>query len=604
MKNRFLLISICAVILVNVALYYRTTGYGFVDYDDPKYINDNTQIHELSGKNIKQMFTGFYFENYQPLVLLSYAVDYKFSGLGGKSYHVTNIILHITNSLLVMILVCMITGSGWAALIVALFFSVHPIQVETVAWVSERKGLMCTLFYLLSFISYIKSVKLEKSKYYLLSIVLFLLAMLSKPMAVTLPLTLFLYDYFITKRGPINLTNLTAYLRRVAPYLAIALIFSAVTVAAQEVGGMDKTSSYFNILFALYSIGFYFAKLLIPLNLSMHYAYPENVDNLSCVYIIAALNVIALIVYLIKHKKLSDMANFGFMFFLVSILPILKFVPIGNTYASDRYMYVPMVGFFAAVVVLGSAFIKKRPALKMPLSVILVVYLLILSASSYARIPVWGDNLALWSDVLSKDPEDSTARYKIEKHYYHTGVALSKKRQYSDAIGYYKKAVNMVDVSVPHERDLLANVYSNLGNAYMQIGDIVNAEQALKDAIKSKDGLVTAYNSLGYVYIMQKEYGKARDVLKRGLVLSPNYASAHTNLGTAYLNLRDHDSALKHFNKSLELNPNSPFPHKGLGQVYKATGDSKRALEHLRRAKSINPNDPEVDATILELGKR
>jgi hypothetical protein len=429
LKNKFILISIVIIILLNTAIYIKTVNHGFVNIDDPAYIANNPFIKDIDGDSIKKMFTEHYFANYQPLVLLSYAVEYKYYKLNASGYHITNIVLHTINSILVLLLIYTITKSSWISLFIALLFSLHPMQVESVAWVSERKGLMCAFFYLLSFMAYIRFSRKRKISFYFLSIVLFLLSLLSKPMSVTLPLILILFDYYQD-----NKLSMATVIEK-APYFMLSAAASVVTIMVQRAVGamqLEKTTFFFkNILYSFYRVGFYIKKLLLPIKLSSYYTPVHlSFSYTSMEFIAIILAIVVIIVYLVNFKRINKEFNFGVFFFLVSLIPILKIVHLEGPFAADRYMYVPMIGFFFAMAALIKYFLVDRKGLKKTALIVAAAYIICLGTLTYARCNVWKNSYTLWTNVLKTQKDSPMALLGIGNFYLKERKEPVKARKY------------------------------------------------------------------------------------------------------------------------------------------------------------------------------
>jgi tetratricopeptide (TPR) repeat protein len=543
MNNKLLLTAILILILTNIALYGKTSNYDFVGFDDKEYINDNTLIRELSSENIKKTFSSFYFSNYQPLVLLSYAAEYRFFKLAPGGYHVTNTVIHTINSILVLFLIYIITKNGWISFLVALLFSLHPIQVESVAWVSERKGLMCAFFYLLSFMAYIRFSRNDKKSFYFLSIVLFLFSLLSKPMSVTFPIILILFDYLeqkVTKKKLIEKI----------PFFALSAASSVITVFAQESGGSIGTSKfkYFLYLFSLafYNISFYISKLIAPINLSVNYEYPKSVDYLSSNFFIGILIFIILIVYLMNFKKIKRELNFAILFFLVSLLPILRFVPIGKTLAADRYMYMPMIGFFFAIAILLNSIAVYKPALKKGLISAVLIYSLSLSILTYAQCKVWVNSYTLFTNVLKTSPN----------HY---------------------------------------NALLIVGNFYLEKKETKKARELFMRAVKDPEGRELALFDIGISYVYELNPEEAKKYFMQLINEFPENKKANNTL--AYLFLGDisaHNKKFKEaagfYEKSLRLNQKNLQAHYRYAKMLEGQGNIKEAVKHYKLASEIDNN--------------
>jgi lipoprotein NlpI len=543
-RSRFLLISIFIIILVSITLYGKTKSYDFVNFDDTEYVIKNPLINELSVENTKSIFSKFYFANYQPLVLLSYALEYKHFKLTPGAYHITNIILHTINSILVLLLLYLITKNSWISLIIALLFSIHPVQVESVAWVSERKGLMCAFFYLLAFMSYIRYSRKDKKSFYFLSIVLFLFSLLSKPVSVTFPLVLIIFDYYEEK---LTKSKLIAKI----PFFVISGVLTILIVLAQEsraaILHADSLPMYFkSFILPFHSILFYIGKLIVPINLSVHYGYPEIALNITKYFVSSIAAIILLTMYLLNFKKIKREINFGILFFLVTILPMMRFVHLGNTFAADRYMYIPMIGFFFAIIMLFKSFYANRILLKKGFIAAAVISFLCFGALNQVQCKVWRNSYTLWTNVLKTTPN----------HY---------------------------------------NAFLGIGNYYMGKKDAVNARKYFSRVLSLEAGREFALYTVGLTYACEDNL---KDAEKYFLQLVSEYPknkqrnNTHAYMFLAELSVqnKNFDKAAEFYEKSLKLNPKNSQSHFGYANVMESSGRIDEAIKHHKLAIKFNKN--------------
>jgi hypothetical protein len=589
-SKKLILIASVILILASVFIYGKTAGYELVNSDDYGYVLDNPYIKELSAKNLKDMFTESYYANYQPLVHLTYAMDYKITGTEASSYHTTNIALHTINCVLVLILIFAITKNAWLSIIIAFLFCVHPMQVESVAWISERKGLLCTFFYIPSLLFYIRFSRTKISGYYYLSIALFILALLSKPMAVTLPIILLLFDYHEE-----NLTR-AKFIEKV-PFFLLSAAFSVITVFAQRESSAINTEQLYsalNFLFAFHNIGFYIGKLVLPISLSAHYEYPMELGYLSYEFASSIMVIIALIVYLKNIRRIDRTVNFGILFFLIGILPILRFVSIGLTFAADRYMYVPMIGFYLAIAGLLYPRLAGKTGLKRILAVLAAGYLVTLGTMAGARCNVWTNNFNFWSDIRNKYPD---SKYVL-LYYTDALLTVGKKamgkndragaiERFTTIIDYYPGKKKYDDVSagvkgtsfdeIGLKRDMI-DYYAlkikekaayHLGTAYLYENRLAEAQATFDAVILQFPENADAYMQLGNVNDMRGDFAAARKFYEKSIMLKPDNAPAHFNYAVALENNGNIKEARKHFKLASEYDTDWKLPIQALRRLPK-----------------------------------
>jgi len=513
----------CTILIIVSALFLPSLKNDFVNWDDDRYVIENTLIRAISFENLKNIFTTFYMGNYHPLSILSYALDYHFFKLRPFGYHLTNLFLHLLNCILVFLVIYMLSRSLPAAFITAILFGLHPLQVDSVAWVSERKGLLCVAFFLCAIITYIRYAgKNQESKYYYLSLLFFTFALLSKPMAVTLPLVLLVLDYFINVRGGKNI-----FIEKI-PFFILAALFLIISVFSQGSAGAiraESTNWLDKFMIASYCIIFYLSKIFLPVRLSCLYPYPRIMNSLPFIFFASFLICCLLIVLVFWISRHSKKIVFFCALFLATILPAIQFVPVGAAMVSSRYAYLPLVWISYALATgflwLYARKLKYARLVRIFLLAILLSVTGILSVLTSNRIKVWKDGLSLWSDCLNYYPNIATA-------YNSRGTIFLKKGEYDRAYSDFKEAIkighneyHMYKGQIYYSMDLLYATV-NLANVYNALG-------------KRKDAIAT---------------------LEKAIAINANYEDAYFNLGNIYYSMGAKDKAIELYKKAVEINPN------------------------------------------------
>ena len=441
----FLIVSMTAIV------HYPSLNNGFINWDDNEYVGANMNIRNISWENIKDNFTSPYYGNYIPFTTLTYAVEYRLAKLNPRAYHATNLILHLFNCMLVFWLIYLLSGKEYVALIVALLFGIHPLHVESVAWVSERKDVLYSFFFLSSLISYTRYLKEKKVYYWSLSLLLFAASCLSKPMAVTLPLVLFLIDYLLHQKVEIKTLLLKI------PFISISLIFGIISLLTQYGASNSRPENLFsffgNLLRASYGLIFYLYKIILPVHLSGFYPIPKNIAGTYPITLLFSPLVIVLLALLIiivfRHNR---KAVFGTVFFFITILPVIQLMPVGWAIAADRYTYVPALGIFYIFGEVCSWFytqkLSGRKHLKAGFFSFLALLLVVLSILSWQRCHIWKDGITFWNDVIIKYPTAALG-------YNNRGIAYTMKGDDRRAIEDYKTAVRLEPSYLPALANLL-----------------------------------------------------------------------------------------------------------------------------------------------------
>lgn len=404
MNNRFkILISIFLVSIIVMFSFYPAIKNGFVNWDDGKYLVDNLLVKDLSIANFNKILSSFHFSNYQPLTLFSYAIEYQLFKLDPFWYHLDNLILHLLNSILVFWLIFLIAKNIWVAFVTSILFGIHPLHVESVAWISGRKDVLYGFFYLSASISYIYFLSsIKKAKYYIITLLFFIFSVFSKSAAITLLPILFLFDYICNRKY-----SKRALLDKI-PFAIIAFVFSVVAILSQA-GAVRKDialSLFSKLKVASYCIIFYLEKIFLPVKLSCFYPpfkitddFMPNIFNYSFALLVI---LIIIVCFTLKYTK---KIMFGVLFFLISIFLNLQFIPLGVVLTADRYTYIPALGIFFIFAVFFMWLIKKvanKFILKAFLVSILIFIIVSFTCFTWNRCKVWKNGFTLWSDVISK----------------------------------------------------------------------------------------------------------------------------------------------------------------------------------------------------------
>lgn len=479
-------------------------GNGFINWDETLYITRNPKIQTLSPGSVARLFSEPDLGMYSPLTSLSYALDYRAAGLTPKRYHTTNLLLHLANTALVMFLVRLLVTGTYVPFAVALLFGIHPAHVESVAWAAERKDVLYAFFYLASFLLYL--LRRGRAWAYPASLFLFLCALLSKPMAVTLPLALLLADYL--KDGGWELRQL----KNKAPYFALAALFAAIQLSA----GVGQPPAWFwpgRLITPLYTLGFYLYTLLWPFDLSAMYVTAPG--GKAGLYAIAAATGLLLLLLARFFRKDREIV-FGAGLAAVALLPVLQFLPFGPVITADRYTYVSSVGFFLLLAVAGRrAWAEAGPRWRAGLGACAVAAVFALTAAARARCAVWENGITLWSDTLRKQPAAPLALVNLCGAYLQHGLKPKARACLRRAIETY-----------PEDK----NSYYNLGFLEAGEGGFPEAERLFLKTLELEPCHPPALNNLGNLQLLNKNAAEAREYYRRALACDKDYSPARQNL--------------------------------------------------------------------------
>ncbi|MFA7283052.1 MAG: tetratricopeptide repeat protein [Candidatus Omnitrophota bacterium] len=573
MKNFRIPAALVALIIIVSAAFLPSLGNGFVNWDDQLYVTENSAVADFSFSGAERIFSSFFAGNYQPLTIFSYSLDRLFSGLNPYGYHLTNLILHLLNCLLVFWLFYLLSRLETVGLLTAVFFGLHPLRVESVAWISQRKDLLYAFFFLAALIFYLYYLRKDKKErlYYYLALGSFLCSLLSKAMAVVLPLVLMATDYFIGRpKGE-------SRIRDKIPFFALSVIFGAVALMGQYSDGAvrpDMPGGAWGMLSVpFYAVFFYLQKIFFPAGLSC--LYPRNDIHLSFGFFLlpAAYVVICILLFLLnKGRKKIVFSN---LFFLICLLPVLQFVPLGETMVADRYTYLASAGISylcaAGLVFLWGAG-KRYPGAA---RVVIIATLVFLSGSmvfmSRQRCRAWHDSLTLWSDVLEKYPNAAMA-------YHNRAIAYNENKEYPEAILDFNRAASLL----PEEQRRM--IYLYLIRLYREEGREKEAEDLFEKIKKSDAGVFRRYYQNANRLRDAGRYRKAIALYQGARELNPENPALDNDEGVAYLYYGKFKKAAVLFEKALRLGLDPGLAHNNLALAYYYGKNYAAAIEHCKLA--------------------
>ena len=541
---KMMLWVLAGIIALSFISFFPALKNGFILWDDPEYVTQSPHIFEI---NLKKIFSEFYFSNYHPLTLLSYSIEHRFFGFNPFYYHLDNLFLHLINISLVFYFIFLLTRKKqfYAAVISSILFAIHPMHVESVAWVSERKDLLYTLFFLLSLISYLYFLQKNYSHMYLgAALLFFLLSCFSKGQAVVLSPILFLLDYFYDRKF-----TLKTVIEKI-PFFALSVLFGILAIKAQgsqSAINENYYSGFSSLFFGSYSILVYLSKSFLPIQLSGAYPYPLNPDRSmpSYFYFMPLILMAFLFVFYWFFKKKKEFW-FGILFFLIAISVVVKFIPVGDTIVAERYSYLAYIGLFFVVGNFCGPFFYNEKYKKLALGFLFCIAI-IFGMMTFQRTKIWKDSFSFWGDVASKHPV-------------------------------YWRAHNC------------------LGEEYEKLGQMDKALECFTNAtIKDKWAPPVPYLHLGALYIDHfKDYEKAIAIYKK-VLLFPNkkdqsQIDGRQNLSLAYYRKGDYQNSISIINEAIAMAPQNPKGYFLRGLAFNASNNSQGAINDYSKAISINPN--------------
>ncbi|MBK9108910.1 MAG: tetratricopeptide repeat protein [Saprospiraceae bacterium] len=547
--------------------YIPSLSAEFVNWDDQDYASNNPLIHNFS--NFLKFFTTPVQGNYHPLTMISLAFNYAISGLNPFSYHLVNVLFHLANVFLVFKFINgLLPGKIFIAFSVALFFGVHPMHVESVAWVSERKDVLYTFFFLLGFIQYLKYIDLNSKRNYWYCFLFFCLSIMSKPAAIIFPAVLFTLDFY--RNRPFSFS----IIKDKIPFGLIAAFFLYLTLHAQTSAGATPTSEFYTwdtrIFFPFYGYMMYIYKMFLPIGLTAFYPLPPINEGLKTAYYIGPIVFLLSSYWSYKTWKQNREVTFGFAFYLVNLFLVLQLFLVGSAIIAERYTYVPYIGLFFVF----SWCLEKMLSQKKNLAYGLVIGAgLICTGLTYKHATTWQNTGSLWDNAIRS--------YPGAKAYTNRAYLYQQQGQLEKALQHYQTSLkyNVID----------AEVYYNMGVIYFNLNKDSFALTSYGTALQYKPEYEEAFNGRGSVYARMGQHEKAYADFNKCLSLDPNYALAYKNRASSYFIENKYDSAIVDYKRYIALNKSDVEGVSNLCVVYLNKGDNEEAIKICDQAIQQDP---------------
>ena len=581
-KKRSLLPWILFVTGVTALCFFPMLKNQFTNWDDELYVIQNSL---LRGPDWKGIFTQPVVSNYHPLTIISLAINYELTGLDPSSYLLFNFLLHLVNTALVFYFTWKISDKKiWVATLTALIFGIHPMHVESVAWVSERKDVLYTLFFLLSLLQYWRFLQTGKQLNLWYCFLFFILSLLSKPAAIILPLILLLLDYW--KGRPIKLKAIVEKI----PFLIVAVVFAILTVQIQSQKAMtslDVFPVWTRLFFASYSAMIYFFRFFIPYPLSAFHPYPSP-DHLGLAVLISPLFIIALLAIGWYQRK-NKTVIFGILFFIINLLLVLQLVSIGYTIVSERYTYVPYIGLAFLFSMLLNKYLGT--AGNIPVKILVGAALLIFGFLSFQRTNVWENSGTLWTDAIKHS--GNAAIPHTNRAYYFFMMADSLKSPEANPSFQktietqtnflFQKVIEDCDIALKNEPGF-QKAYETRGLAFLKIN---RDKEALADGdslVKQAPDKLIGYSIRGTAYSRLNQFDKAISDFSTGLTINPKDPGLLNKRGAILYNqYQKYPEALADFTKAIEISPEGSY-YLNRSRCYFLLGDTLKARQDVQVA--------------------
>ncbi len=514
LKLRLILIG---VLVLFVSAVFAPLYLSEFVYDDLDYVVNNAHVNTgISFENIRWAFFSFHSANWHPLTWISHAIDCSLFGLNPGGHHLVNVAFHLANCILLFILLRMLTKTLWPSWLVSMLFAVHPMHVESVAWIADRKDLLCTMFWFLALISYVQHLKNRSQKRYLLSLLFFICGILSKPIIVTLPLTLLILDWWPLRRSDRSIRSLVI---EKLPFFALSVFSSLMTISAQSQFGaivpLDYNPWGIRVSNIINGYGMYLLKLFWPTNLAVYYPLDTSVPLVQTVSVFLALLLFSLFIFIFRTRRYLTS---GWAWFLLTLVPMIGFVQVGGASMADRYSYVSYIGLFLIVIYGGNELAKKSRQRERLLFAAACTVITTFSYLSWKQTSYWKDGFVLWHHAAEVTKDNDRAYHSLGVLYDHVGDLQSSLENYQTAV--------VIDPTN-------AEVQNNLGSVLFRLEKYDEAEKRFVQAVTLDEDNADAHNNLGTALAHRGDFSNARTEFQLALKLNATHPLAKRNLDLA-----------------------------------------------------------------------
>lgn len=621
-----------------LTVYSPVGGFDFINYDDPQYVSDNALVKQgVTWSGVEWAFTTGALSNWHPLTWLAHMLDSQLFGVDAGAHHLVGAVLHTCNAVLLFLVLRRMTSRFWPSAFVAALFGLHPLNVESVAWVAERKNQLSALLWISTVGAYAAYARRPSFGAYACVISLFVLGLMAKPVLVTLPLVLLLLDYWPLARfrgGPVGLERGAApgvprrgardlVLEKV-PLLVLTVASCIVTWSTARHGGAMSMTAYSfqtRAVGTLVSYAAYIADVAFARDLAVLYPHPKAWPLWQVGAALALLTAVSLLA--LRFRRSRPYLVVGWLWFLITLLPTIGLVQVGLQWKADRYAYLPAVGLFIAVAFTAADVVEHRPRLGRAFVACGLALLGVVTWTTTRQLPVWRDSVALFSHAVAVTPDNAVAHYNL-------GDAFFQRGKWRDAAQHYGEAARIVpDYAAAHsnlalsltrlgdftgaEAHYLAATEIapdvelfrlNFGALLLVRGDLDAAAEQFEAAIRAAPTNASGHAQLAAVRIGQHRIPEAERESGEAIRLDPDRADAHLVLGKVRLAQGQAEQAEHYFATVMRLDPNAAEAQLGLGGFYVRQGRSAEAIDHFRTALQLQPDLVEARDALARLNAR
>jgi tetratricopeptide (TPR) repeat protein len=585
-SDKYKTIFICsALALTTLGVFWQVRSFDFINYDDDKYITNNEHISSgLNWNNIVWVFTNEHVGNWHPLTGLSHILDCQLFGLKPGPHHLVNLLFHIANTLLLFIVLRRMTAAFWQSAFVAALFALHPMHVQSVAWISERKDVLSTFFWILTMATYFSYTQKNTVARYILTLVLFATGLMAKPMLVTLPFVLLLLDFWpLNRMEPVNSRQIFCLVQEKIPFFTLSVVASIATFKVQKSGTAVQQIDLLPIIVrvnnAVISYATYLLKMIWPARLAIFYPHLETEIPIWQI-LTAAVLILGITVFVIRFTKKYRYLFVGWFWYMGTLVPVIGLVQVGAQAMADRYSYIPLIGLFIIVAWAANDLLISWKYRKAVLPVLSITVVLFLSVCTYLQTSYWQNSRTLFEHAVKVTNQNYIA-------YNNLGLTMLEQNKIEEAINLFQHALQI--------RPDLAEVYNNLGIALARQGKFDEAIAQLNTALQINPNYFDAYDGLSTFYGKLARYPEAIEACLHAVKIDPKNHLIYNRLGALYLRTKKYQQAIQAFQQAIRIKPDFAKAHYGLGIAYLQTGDKDSAMkEHeiLKKLKADKTNIP------------
>jgi tetratricopeptide (TPR) repeat protein len=576
------LLTVCCAVIV---VHWPALSAQALSFDDSQYLTRNLSVQNPGWTSARRFLTEVLEPStvegyYQPLTMISLMFDYA---LGGRpdnlySFHRTSLTLHVVNTALVVVLLYLLFGQAWIATAVGLLFGLHPMTVEPIPWVGERKTLLAAFFALWCLILYVRYARKPNRPLYIGCLAMYVLALMSKPTSTPLPLLMLLMDYW-----PLGRWKWTTVLEKL-PFIVVGGISAIITYISQSSAAPALVAGGYGFeripLILCHNIIFYLHKIIWPANLSSHYVFPEPLGLSDPMVLAGVIGTCILVPLLVISLRWTRAALAGWLLFFVAIFPTIQVLRFSNVIAADKFAYLPSVGLLMVVASLLNWFCETGSASKSMARRIAVTITILVLASAEAvatrsYLVHWRDTLSLSEHILTKTPDAPQARNML-------GLELQSQGKLDEAVNQYRRALQV--------KPNYVEAHNNLGIALQLQGKPDEAISHYRRALQIDPGYVEAHYNMGITFRAQGRHDEAISCYRQALRLKPYHIETHSNLGSLLSAQSKFDEAIKHFRQALHVKPDFAEVHYNLGLALKSQGKLDEAIKHFRQTLQVKPD--------------